>query len=513
MRRYLSLWIPFLSADRWWHKQGRLTDACNDAKNSHSLLAFVEKQNGGVRLAAVDAAAWRNGLRPGLSLADARARCPSLRAVNLNSEADEFFLTQLSDSATAFTPSIALDKPNGLVLDLTGCTHLFGGEAKLAQRLEGMLRPEGVTVCRLAVAPTPDMARALARFAHASPCFAHDATEVRTLPVAALECSSEDSIALKRAGLRTIGDIAGRPSVLFTARFKPAFTVKLSRILGEEDRCITPLRSQPACQAEHRYPEPLISHDVIEKQLAMLVNDVSHQLRARGEGGRLFQSTFLRSDGAVRHIRVETSQPTRDCAVIIRLYRDRFDALADPLDPGFGFDVIRFKVLRSEPYDEHQITLDARDENNEQVAQLIDRLGVMFGRSRVMQLKLCDSHIPERAQRIVAAADGTTKKLASVADDKETPRPLFIYPRPHPIETNTDECGQPSSFHWRRRTHQIAYSDGPERISDEWWQAPSGYGARDYYHVENIEGRRFWIFCADVTGSTPSKWFLHGLFP
>lgn len=520
-RRYLNLWMPFLSADRWRRQtaapqtapsMAKPAAAHDHAKHDSDLLAFVAQDHGAVRLAAVNAAAWANGLRPGLSLADARARCPNLHTAAINSDADDAFLKRLANIAMSFTPSVALDHPNGLVLDITGCAHLFAGEAGLAQRFVTALRSESISACRHAIAPTPDMARALARFAPESACIVNDAARVRALAVAALECAHEDAVALKRAGLKTIGDIADRPSVLFTARFSQAFTIKLGRILGEDDRRITPLRTAPPCRAEHRCAEPVISLDVIERLLESLASAVSEQLSARGEGGRVFENTFLRTDGVLRQIRVETSQPTRDAAVLMRLYRDRLDAIADPLDPGSGFDVIRLDVLRSEPYDERQITLDARDENRDQVAQLVDRLSAMFGRERVTRLKACDTHLPERAQNVVPASEASAH-AAPLRSHTKAPRPLFLYTHPHPIEASVDDDGQPSSFRWRRSEHRIVQTDGPERISDEWWRPPSGYGTRDYYRVENVAGRQFWIFRANVTASAvPPKWFLHGLF-
>lgn len=475
------------------------------------MLVFVEKDRGTMRLAAVSATARANGLEAGLSLADARARHPDLHAEALDSPSDQTFLKHLVEIATAFTPSVALDDANGLMLDITGCTHLFGNETKLAQRLVEALQSTGVTTCRLAVAPTPDMARALARFAQGNPCFAEDDGLARALPVAALECSDDNVIALKRAGLRTLGEIADRPSVLFTARFSQAFTMKLARILGEEDRRITPLRPLPACQVEHRCAEPIVNHEVLETFLLELAADLSEQLRGRGEGGRLFESMLLRTDGAISRIRIETSRPTRDPDVVIRLHRDRFDELANPLDSGFGFDLIRLKVLRSEPYEERQTTLDAREDSREQAAQLIDRLGAMFGRERVVRFKPCDTHIPERAQIMQPAV--TSAKYSSWPQARsDMLRPLLLYARPHPIETNVNGDGALQSFRWRRLVHRVVHADGPERISDEWWRAPSGYGARDYYRVENAQGRRFWIFRAHTANASGHNWYLHGLF-
>jgi protein ImuB len=505
-RRYLCLWLPFLPSDRWRRK--KTTDDLRP-------LVFITKVKGASRLSAVDRRAQSCGLRTDMTLADARARIPALKALTQNTAADLEFLEHLADLALAFTPSAACEPPDGLALDITGCAHLFGGEQGLVARLRGVLHSAGVSMIKMAVAPTPDMARALARFARMNPCFADNDELVRGLPVAALECDEEDTVALRRAGLKTIADVADRPSVLFTARFTPAFAVKLARVLGEEDRCITPRRPLPPCMAEHRCAEPVASHDVVERILAELVADVTEQLCRRGEGGRVFESLAMRTDGAMRRIRVETSQPTRDLGVIMRLHRDRLDALADPLDPGFGFDLIRVEVIHAEPCTERQTTLDAHDERNEKLTELIDRLSAMFGRERIVRLQSGDSHIPERAQAVTPAADEASLLKCAASLSGESPsRPPLLYARAQPIEVEVDEGNMPKRLFWRRVTHPIAQAAGPERIADEWWRAPSGYGTRDYYRVESVAGHRFWIFRAASHAVTArQKWFLHGLYP
>jgi len=449
-----------------------------------------------------------------MTLADARARLPDLCVIEEQASADATFLVSLIDLVLAFTPSVALDPPDGLALDITGCAHLFQDEAGLAARLQHVLHVAGISAVKLAVAPTPDMARALARFSGSSPCFVDDDTLVRSLPVAALECEPQDITALRRAGLRTIADIADRPTVLFTARFTSAFSESLARILGEEDRRITPLRPLSPYLADRNCAEPVVSSDVIARIVADLAADVSEDLRARGQGGRAFVATFMRTDGAVRRISVETSQPIRDPAVIMRLYRDRFEALVDPLDPGFGFDLIRFEACRTEPYTEIQTTLDANDVNDDKLAHLVDRLSAMFGQDRVRRLRSVESHLPERAQIMVPAqTTGTAAQWGHVPSiGGARLRPPLIFAHPHPIEVEADD-ELPLFIHWRRNTHRIAYAAGPERIANEWWRPGSSYGTRDYYRIESVQGRRFWIFRANTTGAAKAnKWFLHGLF-
>lgn len=458
------------------------------------------------------AQALNAGLRPGMALADARARVRDLRAIWHDCRADRTFLSELADVATSLTPSVAHEEPNGLVLDITGCTHLFGSEINLAGRLRRALYARGVSQCRLAIAVTPDMARALARFGPEPAISVFDVEAVRELPVLALECGPEDTTALSRAGLKTIGDVASRPSVLFSSRFSQAFTTKLARVLGEEDRHISPLKTVAPLIFDHRCAEPLISHDAIERVLMDLARRASQELEARGEGGRRFLATFFRTDGAIQRIPIETSRPMRDPAVILKLYQDRLEAIADPLDPGFGFDLIRFEVIHAQESLCSQTGLNALIEHDDRISDLCDRLAAMFGRARVLGLVSVDTHSPERAQITQCACDKRTPSLQN--DKTHLPRPITLFSRPHPLEIVPAHLeAVPERFRWRRKVHDIVHIEGPERIAEEWWRSATGFGTRDYFRIETADGQRFWIFRSQAT-SLPSQsaWFLHGVF-
>ncbi|NOU07947.1 MAG: DNA polymerase Y family protein [Hyphomicrobiaceae bacterium] len=502
--------MPFLTADRWRRECLDVSASTHDAPP----LIFIEKNQNASRLVAVDQVAKTQGLLPGLSLADARARVPTLRAVTYDAHADIVFLSKLADAALAFTPTVALEEPHGLTLDITGCAHLFGDETGLVAKLKAMLRANGLSLSRVAVASTPDMARALARFGDTDQILTQGDREVRALPVAALEGKPEDIRTLQRAGLKTIGAVADRPSILFTARFTQAFTIRLGRILGEEDRRITPRRAPPVYLLEQRCPEPVGNQDVIERIILDLAQRLAKQLEINGDGGRVFEAAFFRSDGAVRSLRIETSQPTRDTNVVMRLYRDRLDALADPLDPGFGFDLIQLHALRVEPSHVTQSTFDTHDEDTEQIGRLVDRLSVMFGRDRITQLQAANTHVPERSQIVRPAAEKLECTRCNAQPFEAKPiRPLHLFVPPQIIEmTGCPNEPQPARFCWRRVMHHVVFAEGPERIADEWWRVPSGFGLRDYFRVETVQGQRFWIFRAAITRERGPQWFLHGVF-
>ncbi len=468
---------------------------------------------GASRLAAVSPETLRVGLEPGLTLADARARIPDMDVSDHDPGADARLLAQMADDCERFSPAVMIDGADSLILDITGCAHLFGGERALKKAVWSRFKRLGFHL-RAAVAVTPDMARALARHARSPRRGATLEEIVRALPIAALGAPEETRVALSRAGLKVVGDLADRPSLPLAARFTEDLTLRLRRVLGREHAPITPRRAVPVCVAERRFAEPIARADDIEATLISLAEEAVGLLGQRREGGRIFEASFFRSDGAVRRIAVETGRPSRDVKAVLRLFRERLDVLADPIDPGFGFDLMRLAVPETQPLDAAQCSLDGRVVEEDEVAALVDRLSARFGRDNVLRFAINDTHDPERAASLIPALEADAKAPAPVIEAGEPQlRPLQLFDPPQPIITTAEvPDGPPRQFTWRHVEHRVARAEGPERIAPEWWLKP-GAETRDYFRIEDEDGRRFWVFRSGLYGESPNpRWFMHGLF-
>jgi protein ImuB len=477
---------------------------------------------------ALDDIAARSGLEVGLPLANARAICPELTVFDADPSADAKTLNDIADWCDRFTPLVALDSPHGLYLDITGCAHLFGGERALLQIVCSALSRRGFAVSA-GIAGTSICARTMTR--HVSGKIIADGEEadaVGPLPVAALGTDAAITIGLRRAGLKTIGDVAGRARHEITARFGAGFTALLEHALGEGDAPISPRKPLPDYIVEKRFPEPVTTDNVIALNLSALAGMLVTAMDKQGKGARRLEASFFRTDGAVRTISVDTGRPVTKAVVIDRLFRERLDALNDPLDPGFGFDLIRLSASRTEIVVQQQRDLDANVHDNDELAALIDRIAARIGGKRVVVHLPQDTHIPERA--VLAAP--AQHHLAAAAHaawpariESEPPlRPLRLFERPEPIKVPfaTVPDGPPHQFTWRRVTHAVVRVEGPERIAMEWWKQNGCPLTRDYFRIEDAEGLRFWIFRdglyegeleKDEAGKpVPPKWFVHGLF-
>ena len=486
----------------------------------------VAKQNNALQIFALDDAAARLGLDIGLPLANARAICPQLKVFDADEAADAKALNAIAEWCDRFTPLVALDSPHGLFLDITGCVHLFGGEAAMMRLVCDVLTAQGFAVSA-AIAGTSVCARTITRHVHGRIVRdGEEADAVKPLPVFALGADDAITIGLRRAGLKTIGDVASRARHEITARFGAEFTTRLEQALGQSDAPISPRKPLPDYIVEKRFAEPVATDAVISATLSRLAQMLVGTMAQQGKGARRLEANFFRTDGAVRTIVVDTGQPVTRSEVIDRLFRERLDALSDPLDPGFGFDLIRLSASRTEIVVQQQRDLDANVHDNDELAALIDRIAARIGGRRVVVHLPQDTHMPERAVMAAPAQHHLAAAARAVwparAEGEPPLRPLRLFERPEEIKVIAQvPDGPPARFVWRRATHAVVRAEGPERVAMEWWRSQNEMLTRDYFRVEDEAGLRFWLYRDGLYDreieqeegkAVQPNWFMHGLF-
>jgi protein ImuB len=521
-RRILSLWLPRLPIDRL-KRQLSHSGALDDSLP----CAVVAKLKNALVIFALNDAAASIGLEISQPLANARAVCPDLQVFDADEPADAKLLSDIADWCDRFTPLVALNAPHGLFLDISGCAHLFGGEAAMMQTVCASLAIQGFAV-NAAIAATPICARTLSRVSTGRiVAEGEEANAVSVLPIWTLGADEAITRGLRRAGLKTIGDVASRAPHEITARFGAEFTSLLQQALGQSDAPISPRKPLPDYMVEKRFAEPVSTDGVIASVLSSLAQTLIAAMDRAGKGARMLEASFFRTDGAVRSISVETGQPVTKADFINRLFRERLGTLADPLDPGFGFDLIRLSASRTEIVVQEQRDFDTRTQDNDDVAALIDRIAARIGGKRVVVHLPQDTHIPERAT-IAAPAQHNLAAASQAAwperVESEPPlRPLRLFERPEEIKVIADfPHGPPAQFNWRRAQHRITRVEGPERIAMEWWtQAPDANPiehkearTRDYFRIEDGEGCRFWLYREGIYQRevTTFRWFMQGVF-
>jgi protein ImuB len=377
-------------------------------------LVIVLGVKNALQLAAMNDAAARLGLRVGMALADAKAMYPTLTVVDADPGADRGLLEAIADWCDRYTPLIGLDPPDGLTLDITGCAHLFGGEAAFCGDIVQRLGRQGFAA-RAAIADTVGCAWAVARhgdFSHPLPLAggsnhaivppggARDA--LLPLRLAALRIAPDIAAGLGQAGLKCIANVIDRPRAPLAARFGEEFIRRIDQAVGRDDEPITPRLPVPPYVAERRFADPILLEADVLRTIEQLAHELARMLERRGEGARRLQVALFRTDGKVHRTEVGTGAPLRDPARIRALFTERLAAVGEVCDPGFGFDVVRLAALATERCDPVQTGLTAPDHAAE-LAHLVDRLGARFGLRRVTRAVPQDSHIPEFAVAAVAA--------------------------------------------------------------------------------------------------------------
>ena len=540
-RRILAAWLP------WWPSE-RIARRRPEAR-THPFVTVAESRN---RL-IIDAAnppAARAGLNHGMPLADARAVVPDVVVRPADPAADALALEQLARWADRFTPRVMPDGVDTLFLDIAGCTRLFGGEEALTESLRGTLEDFGLTV-RLALADTPGAAWALAHYgaedpavapAGAGPSGLKDA--LAELPVAALRLSADVADGLASFGLDKISALFVIESVELIRRFGMEPVRRLEQALGIIDEPIKPLRPLPPREAHRAFAEPISRPTDLRAALDGLLDDLCLGLGRSGEGARRLHLTCNRVDGGRRTVTIGTSRPLRRKRPLMGLFAEKLEQV----EPGFGIDEIVLAADVVETVDELQIECSGetagghRAADEEELADLLDRLGNRFGFGCIGRPVPRQSWLPERAAS--SSAVGQPGSAASWPEDRH--RPLRLLSSPEPVDVITVENGGPPpatagdeapnrtpsngdsrrglrGFRRQGRLHQVRAMEGPERLECEWWRedAPS----RDYYLVVDEAGRRFWLFREgrlDEGGTgrpteTPCpeggpRWFLHGVF-
>lgn len=560
-RRILSLWFPRLAAERALRRR---RDALEQP------FAIVEERARALILGALNRQAEAAGLTRGQALRDATAMCPALVTQAADPQAEAMFLTHLRRWAGKFSPWVAEEAPESLIIDLTGCSHLFGGEEALLAQVEADCAALGLSV-RAGIADTPGAAWALARFAgqggragaetgaRSGDDIMQEARATRAraarrrgwerggalpvqgrtapspprgaiappgqtrqalapLPLAALRLTPGAIESLTRLGLRRIGDLLDLPRAAIARRLGAEAVRRMDQALGIEPEPVSPAAAPLHFAARLTFPDPIGTLEDIAAGVDRLLPALCARLMARGHGARRLRLQAFRSDGQVQAVEVTLARP----AALAERMRPLLALKYERIDPGFGIDCLRLEAVLTETLSavQHRGPTDApptaastpaawTDAEDESLAELVGKLGARLGSEAVTRSHPADSHLPEKAAMPLAAA--WAAPWAAPWPAPPGPRPLVLFP-PEPAGAPQDAM-PPAHFRWRRRDLATRVALGPERILPEWWfDLPEWRsGPRDYWRVEVDTGERLWMYFAhggDVSGG----WFCQGQF-
>ncbi|MGZ8360708.1 MAG: Y-family DNA polymerase [Allosphingosinicella sp.] len=506
MKRVVSLFLPTWPTDRLRRAMGAV------ALPPEVPLVLIGRDARRRIVWAADEAAQRLGLRRGMAATQAHALVPGLRTHDAEPAADDAALDRLALWALRqYSPVVAADPPDGLVIDASGAAHLKGGEAAMLVDLTERLVSAGVRA-RAAMAGSHGAAHALARH-RASPTLvvANGATgaAISDLPIAALRLPLDLVTGLTRMGFENIGELEAQPRAPLALRFGPDVGRRLDQAFGRLFEPITPSAAPELIQVRRSFAEPIGAAETIARYVGLLVVNLCATLESRCLGARRLDLLCHRVDNRIAAVRIGTAKPVRDVKRLTRLLGDRIETI----EPGLGIELMTLSAPIAEPLDYRQVATRLSDPALPDVAGLIDTLANRIGAHRLYRFAAVESDVPERSIRKIAPLAGPTEGRWP----SHWPRPTRLLSPPEPIETIALLPDRPPvHFTWRGMRRWVKRADGPERIYGEWIRRDAEVSAvRDYFQVEDEAGERFWLFRTG-DGEDPAsglhRWFLHGVF-
>ncbi len=495
MPRYASIGFPYLLTDYVARRHPEL-------RGQAFVLAF--RQRGRMVIDAVSAAAAKKGIYTGMVLADCKAIFPELKMLETEPGRAEKLLQALAEWCIMYTPFAGIDLPDGVMLDISGCAHLWGGEEAYLQHIRAKLGSYGYTV-QTGIADTIAAAWAAARFStEAIIPPGKQGVTIRSLSPAALRLDPSILARLKKLGMRHIGNFMDMPPSVLRRRFGPELPKRVAQALGQEMDWLVPVKPVEPYQERLSSMEPIASATGITIALQQLLNTLCLRLEAEGLGLRQAIFRAFRVDGAIQHITIGTGHPSRNTKHLYKLFEHKIAML----EPALGFEVFVLETPKVEPLTDEQAAIwNASSQNDMKVAEMLDRVAAKIGPGAVNRYLPAEHHWPERS--IKQASPLWEKPAAEWRTD--LPRPIHLLSRPEKIEvTAVLPDYPPILFRYKGTLYNVAKADGPERIEQEWWVSEGLY--RDYYSVEDEKGARYWLFRSGPYDGEHPKWFIHGFF-
>lgn len=450
------------------------------------------------------------GVHIGMAAAKAQSLFRGLMLIDADPAADAAALERITLWALAvYSPIVAVDGTDGIVMDIEGADHLQGGEFSMVTKIAQQFLARHLTA-HVAVADTWGAAHACARAIDDETIVvphAETARAVERLPISLLRLPAKIVSDLRVLGFQTIGELANKPRAPLTLRFGPEVGRRLDQMFGRVAEPIEPIRTAECIEVSKVFAEPIGAAETINKYVGRLVVQFVNKLQSRGFGVRRADLIVEKVDGTRQAIRTGTAKPTRDVAWLTKLFRDK----TEKIDPGFGIEKLTLVGVMVEPLEEQQKTSALVEESVTDVTPLIDIYGNRG--QRVYRVAPFASDVPERSvKRISPVAQPVVVDWLS-----HWRRPVRLLPRPELIEVIALMPDRPpASIVWRGKRRKIKRADGPERIFGEWWRREAEMDAvRDYFVVEDELGERLWVFRSGdgvdlQTGS--HRWFCHGIF-
>jgi len=529
VKRFVSIWFPYLKTDWFSVRQPLLREL---------PFVLVTPHHGRKLISAANEQAVKRSICTGMVAADAKAIFPSLQVIDDEAGLSQRLLKRMAEWCIRFSPCVAVDGDEGLILDATGCAHLWNGDAGYLNDITSRFCNYGYTV-RVAIADTIGAAWAVARFSNDNFIIepGQHTVALLSLPAAALRLDDDTIDRLNKLGLRQVKDFIGMQRSALRRRFgkksgspkdrktesfveripagvptsrlpdfpSSGLITRINQALGLEEEIIQPVI--PIEPYQERLPclEPIVTASGIGIALQRLLENLCCRLKKEGKGIRGVSFKCFRIDGKTEEISIGTIRASHHVEHLFRL----FELKIASIEPALGIELFILHATKVEDHLPLQEKIWNSDSglHDERIAELLDRLSCKIGIDAIHRYLPDEHYWPERSVKNVLSLDETT----TTEWKADRPRPLQLLARPECIEVTAPVPDYPPmNFRYKGKLHTIKKADGPERIEQEWWIEQGQH--RDYYYVEDEEGCRYWLFRLGHYDDASYRWFVHGYF-
>lgn len=398
MRRILCLHLPYLATER----ARRIAAA---AEHKELPLALARPAGAALIVECVCPRARAGGVTPGMTAGQAQALAPGLVVVPYDPVADAAQLEALASWALRLSPSVEPVPPGALLVDITGCQRLFGGEEQIAQQARAGLLQQGHQA-RAAIADTIGAAWALAHGGDDECVLVPPGqTSVYLAPLlpGTLRIDQRTQQRLDAVGLRTIGDLLTLPWSLLPARFGPELVRRLQQALGEVPESLAPHVPPDVPRVGRRFAGPVSDVAAVQAVGGELLAALLDGLQQRGAAPRELECGLYFEQTPPLVLRIGLARATRQVAHL----RQLVEQWLERVDLGPGVIALTLTAVQTSRWNGRQGDLfEVRPPSDEEaLGSLVDRLASRLGQRTIVRPRLLDDHQPETAYRWVSVAE------------------------------------------------------------------------------------------------------------
>lgn len=497
-KRFATIWFRHLTTDWQTLRRPELKEV---------PFVFAIPDHGRKVITAANTLAETQGVFVGMLVADARAIVPDLEVLDEKVGRTEKLLKGLGEWCIRYTPIVATDFPDGLILDCSGCAHLWGGERTYLKEIITRLHGFGYDV-RAAIADTIGTAWAISRFGKITPIIesGEQAPALLALPAAALRLEPTILTRLQKLGLYTIGSFITMPRSVLRRRFGEGLLVRLAQAIGNAEEYIEPLKISELFQERLPCMEPIRTAVGIEIGIQRMLETLCLRLQQEGKGIRTATLTCYRVDGKVQQVAIGTNRASHHIGHLFKLFELKISSIKPAL--GIELFVLEAQQVEDVPLSQEALWAEKPGLDDEAITEMLDRISAKVGAGTIHRYLPEEHHWPERSIKTAQ----TLQEPPTTTWRIHKPRPVRLLAKPEPVDVTVPIPDYPPLlFRYKGKAHHIRKADGPERIEREWWLDAGEH--RDYYNVEDENGQRYWLFRLGHYSSNGLKqWFIHGFF-